>query len=108
MNATWSYDTAFSRHDGLVTSAEQEQLRQSRVAIIGMGGVGGVHLITLARLGVGKFTIADPDRYELANMNRQYGARVDTLGRAKVEVMAEEVRRINPDVDIKTFGDAIN
>ncbi len=39
-----------------------------------MGGVGGVHLMTLARLGIGKFTIADPDTFELANFNRQYGA----------------------------------
>lgn len=107
MNTSWSYETAFSRHDGLLTALEQDRLRQSRVAIIGMGGVGGIHLITLARLGIGKFTIADPDRYELANMNRQYGARVDTLGRPKAEVMTEEVRRINPEVDLRVFGEGI-
>jgi molybdopterin/thiamine biosynthesis adenylyltransferase len=107
MNAAWSYEVAFSRHDGLLTAREQERLRLSRVAIIGMGGVGGVHLITLARLGIGKFTIGDPDRFEAANINRQYGARVDTLGRPKVDVMAEEVRRINPEVEVKTFGEAI-
>ena len=54
----WSYEEAFSRNLGIFTKEEQETLRNSRVAIIGMGGVGGVHLMTLTRLGIGKFTIA--------------------------------------------------
>lgn len=103
----WDYLEAFSRHDGLLSPAEQERLRSSHVAIVGMGGVGGIHLATLARLGIGRFTIADPDRFELVNMNRQYGARIDTLGRRKVDVMADEARRINPDVEIRTFPEAI-
>lgn len=103
----WNYFEAFSRHDGLLTRAEQERLRTSRVAIVGMGGVGGVHLITLARLGIGRFTIADPDRFELANMNRQYGARVDTLGQFKAEVMAAEVRRINPEAEIRVMREPV-
>ena len=106
--APFDYKEAFSRNIGLFTPEEQDTLRRSHVAIAGMGGVGGVHLITLARTGVGNFTIADPDRFELANMNRQYGARVDTLGRPKVEVMAEEVRRINPEATIHTMNEAIN
>ena len=74
----FDYHEAFSRNIGLVTLEEQERLRRSHVAIAGMGGMGGVHLITLARAGIGSFAIADPDCFELANMNRQYGARVDT------------------------------
>ncbi|MBX3437165.1 MAG: ThiF family adenylyltransferase [Planctomycetaceae bacterium] len=101
---SFSYDEAFSRHDGLLTREEQEKLRHSRVAIIGMGGVGGVHLITLARLGIGKFTIADPDSFELANFNRQYGANMRTVGRPKVDVMAEEALAINPEIDIRKIG----
>lgn len=103
----WNYDEAFSRNIGLLTCEEQDRLRRSRVAIAGMGGVGGVHLITLARTGIGNFTIADPDCFELANMNRQYGARVDTVGRPKAEVMAEEVRRINPEADVRVFNEPI-
>lgn len=106
-NRRWNYFEAFSRHDGLLTQTEQERLRTSRVAIVGMGGVGGIHLVTLARLGIGRFTIADPDRFELANMNRQYGSRVDTLGRLKAEVMADEVRKINPEADVRIFSEAI-
>jgi molybdopterin/thiamine biosynthesis adenylyltransferase len=82
-------------------------LRNCRVAIIGMGGVGGVHLITLTRLGIGKFTIADPDTYELANFNRQYGANTRTLGRPKVEVMAEAALAINPELDIRVLQEPI-
>ena len=51
-NATFSYDDAFARNIGWVTVAEQAALRGKRVAIAGMGGVGGVHLLTLARLGI--------------------------------------------------------
>lgn len=97
---SWDYDRAFCRNLGLVNEHEQQRLRNAHVAIVGMGGVGGVHLMTLARLGIGRFTIADLDTFELANMNRQYGAKTDTLGRPKVEVMAEEVRRVNPEVEL--------
>src|SRR5436190_7249977 len=78
--ARWSYEEAFRRNRGLCTDNEQHILRNSRVAIAGMGGVGGVHLVTLARLGVGKFTIADPDSFDVVNFNRQYGATMSNLG----------------------------
>jgi molybdopterin/thiamine biosynthesis adenylyltransferase len=100
----WSYDEAFSRHRGLISPAEQQRLRGSRVAVLGMGGVGGIHLVTLARLGIGAFHIADPDRFDVANFNRQYGATVPTLGRNKAEVMAEAARSINPEVDLRVFA----
>ena len=99
-HAAFSYQEAFARHLGLVNPEEQDRLRSSRVAIAGMGGVGGIHLITLARLGIGSFHIADPDDFELANFNRQYGATVRSLGRGKAEVMAEEARAINPELQI--------
>ena len=105
--AAFSYDEAFSRNLGLVSEEEQQRLRNARVAIVGMGGVGGVHLATLARLGVGKFSIADLDDFEFANMNRQYGARVDTIGRPKVDVMAEEVLRINPEAELRVFREGV-
>ncbi|HSG22550.1 MAG TPA: ThiF family adenylyltransferase, partial [Azonexus sp.] len=71
MMTTFNYDEAFSRNIGWVTEAEQQRLRQSRVAIGGLGGVGGVHLLTLARLGIGRFTIADFDVFDVVNFNRQ-------------------------------------
>lgn len=96
----WVYREAFGRNIGLVSVEEQEILRRSHVAIAGMGGAGGIHLVTLTRLGVGNFTIADPDTYGVANTNRQYGAKSSTVGRNKAEVMAEIAKDINPEVNI--------
>ena len=61
MAAIFDYGIAFSRDIGWDTDAEQQQLSNKRIAIAGMGGVGGFHLLTLARLGVGRFYIADLD-----------------------------------------------
>ena len=102
------YEEAFSRNIGWVTEAEQAALRGKRIAIAGAGGVGGVHLLTLARLGVGAFTIADMDRFDLVNFNRQAGAMMSTLDRPKVEVMAEMARDINPELDIRIFPGGVN
>jgi molybdopterin/thiamine biosynthesis adenylyltransferase len=99
----FDYATAFSRNIGWLTEEEQQRLRHKRIAIAGMGGVGGVHLTTLARLGISRFNIADLDTFELANFNRQAGAFVSTLGRAKVETLADMARDINPECDIQVF-----
>ena len=60
----FDYEEALSRNLGWVTEAEQALLRGKRVAIAGMGGVGGSHLLTLTRLGIGAFNLADFDRFE--------------------------------------------
>jgi molybdopterin/thiamine biosynthesis adenylyltransferase len=104
----FDYATAFDRNIGWLTGDEQESLRHKRVAIAGMGGVGGYHLTTLARLGVGKFHIADLDTFELANFNRQYGAFMSTLGQPKVDVLADMALDINPDCEIETFPTGVN
>jgi molybdopterin/thiamine biosynthesis adenylyltransferase len=75
--------------------------------VVGLGGVGGVDLVALARLGVGKFTIADPDIFEIRNTNRQYGATVSAQGRNKADVMCEIVRDINPEAEIRVFREPI-
>lgn len=99
----FDYRVAFSRNIGWLSAQEQEQLRGARVAIAGLGGVGGVHLLTLARLGIGAFNISDFDRFELQNFNRQAGATVSNLGQAKVDTMAAMASDINPEVDLKLF-----
>lgn len=103
----FDYNKAFSRNIGWVTEAEQARLRNTRVAIGGLGGVGGVHLLTLARLGVGKFSIADFDVFDIVNFNRQVGALTSTIGRPKLEVLAEMVRDINPEVELNLFPGGI-
>jgi tRNA A37 threonylcarbamoyladenosine dehydratase len=98
---------AFSRNIGLLTLAEQEKLASTKVAIAGLGGVGGVHLITLLRTGIASFNISDMDKYELANMNRQYGAKTSNLNQPKVEVMLKEAHEVNPYAEINTFPKGI-
>ena len=105
---SFDYAAAFSRNIGWLTEAEQQSVRSKRIAIAGMGGVGGFHLLTLARLGVEKFNIADLDTFELANFNRQAGAVVSTLDRPKVEVLADMVRDINPAADVRPFPAGVN
>ena len=103
----FDYEMAFSRNIGWVTEAEQERLRNARVAIGGLGGVGGVHLLTLARMGIGRFTIADFDVFDIVNFNRQVGALVSTLGRPKIEALAEMAKDVNPEIELRTFSDGI-
>ena len=107
-SSPFSYEQAFSRNVGWVTAAEQATLRRKRVAVGGLGGVGGSHLLTLARLGIGAFHIADFDTFELANFNRQAGALASTLGHAKTEVLARMAKDINPELDIRIFGDGLS
>ncbi len=97
----------FSRNIGLLSHAEQELLLKSRVAIAGAGGVGGVHALTLARLGVGKFSIADGDSFDRANISRQFGASRRTFGKNKAEVLAEMIREINPDAEVRCLTEAV-
>ncbi len=101
------YDEAFSRNIGWLTRQEQDQLRHKRVAIAGLGGVGGVHLLTLCRLGIGKFHLADFDTFDLANFNRQAGATVSALSIPKLEVMIQQARDINPELEIKGFAEGV-
>lgn len=108
MPHSFTYHEAFSRNIGWVTGAEQSALRDKRVAIAGMGGVGGLHLLTLVRLGIASFHIADFDTFELANFNRQAGAAVSTIGRPKASVMAEMALDINPEASIRTFPEGAN
>jgi hypothetical protein len=103
----FDYDRAFSRNIGWVTEAEQARLAQCRVAIGGLGGVGGIHLLTLARLGIGRFSIADFDVFDIVNFNRQVGATMSSLGRSKLEVLSEMVTDINPDIDLVKFPHGI-
>ena len=104
----FSYDAAFDRNIGWVTEWEQQALRAKRVAIAGMGGVGGVHMLTLARFGVGAFSVADFDRFDIVNFNRQIGANVATIGRPKAEVLDEMAHAINPELHVRRFDHGID
>lgn len=103
----FDYAQAFSRNIGWVTEMEQQKLRRARVAIAGAGGVGGAHLLTLARLGIGKFHIADFDTFEIHNFNRQSGAFMSTIDQEKVRVMEKMALDINPELEISSFDQGV-
>lgn len=104
----FTYDRAFARNIGWVTEAEQRRLRSCRVAIAGLGGVGGSHVLTLARLGVGRFHVADFDSFAVENINRQAGATISTLGAPKAEVLARMARDINPEIELRVFAEGVS
>jgi molybdopterin-synthase adenylyltransferase len=108
MAGAFDYDTAFSRNLGWVTRDEQQTLRGKRVAIAGLGGVGGLHLLTLARLGIGRFHLAEFDRFDLANFNRQVGASITSLDRPKLDVMLALARDINPELDVLALDGGVD
>ena len=99
----FDYETAFDRNIGWVTREELALLRGKRIAIAGLGGVGGSHLLTLTRLGIGAFNLAELDTFELANFNRQAGATLRSLGRPKLDVLAELALDVNPELQLRRF-----
>jgi molybdopterin-synthase adenylyltransferase len=101
--SSFVYDDAFSRNLGWVTEEEQQQLRHKRIAVAGLGGVGGSHLLTLTRLGIGRFNIADFDRFAIANFNRQAGAMMSTIDQPKIDALAKMALDINPELQIERF-----
>src|SRR5258707_10751559 len=103
----FSYADAFDRNLGWFTDREQQSLKDKTIAIAGMGGVGGIHLLTLVRLGFSKFRIADMDTFDVANFNRQVGAMMSTLDQPKVEVLARMAKDINPEAQIEEFPEGV-
>lgn len=85
----------FFRNQGAIDAGEQQQLIRSTVAVCGCGGLGGLVIENLARIGVGRLRIADPDFFSVSNLNRQLGATRKTLGKNKAEAMAARIREIS-------------
>ena len=94
----------FSRTELLLGSEAMEKLRNSRVAVFGIGGVGGYAVEALARSGVGTLDLIDNDTVSLTNLNRQIIALHSTIGRYKVDVAAERIHDICPDTKVNTYN----
>ncbi len=93
----------FARTQLLLGPEAMEKLAHSRVAVFGVGGVGGYVCEALARSGVGAFDLIDDDKVCLTNINRQIIATRKTIGKYKVEVMRERILDINPSADIRVY-----
>lgn len=97
----------FSRNYGFWSEDEQRALMSARVAIAGVGGDGFQLGLKLARMGVAKFSIADPEVFELENINRVEGATVSSCEQRKAEVFRERVLDINPEAEVSVFCDGV-
>lgn len=93
----------FERTEMLLGKPAMDILRKSRVAVFGIGGVGGYVCEALVRSGVGAFDLIDKDKISISNLNRQIIATRKTIGREKTEVMKERMLDINPSADIRTY-----
>lgn len=93
--------TQFSRTELLFGKEAMEKLAHSRVAVFGIGGVGGYVCEALVRSGVGAFDLIDDDKVCLTNLNRQIIATRSTIGKYKTDVMMERMKDINPDVEVQ-------
>ena len=92
----------FSRTELLLGKEAMELLKEARVAVFGIGGVGGYVVEALARSGVGAFDLIDDDKVCLTNLNRQIIATRKTVGRYKTDVMKERILDINPEAQVET------
>ena len=92
----------FSRTELLLGKEAMQKLQNARVAVFGVGGVGGYAVEALARSGVGAIDLIDDDKVCLTNLNRQIIATRKTVGKYKVDVMKERILEINPDVVVHT------
>lgn len=97
-----SYRQMVDRNIGLLSVAEQQHLRESKVCVLGLGGLGGTVLEVLVRCGIGAFSVVDKDTFEASNLNRQLLAVNETLGQKKIDVAVERARAINPQVVVET------
>lgn len=93
-------ESRFARTELVLGRQNLLNLAKVKVAVVGLGGVGGYVAESLARSGVGALTLIDHDLVSITNLNRQIIALDSTLGRAKVEVMAERIREINPECEV--------
>lgn len=95
----------FSREIGLIGEENFLKLKNSTVAVIGVGGVGGYVVEALARAGIGKLILVDGDTIELSNINRQLIAILDNIGEYKVNEWAKRIKSINPECEVKTYAE---
>ncbi|WP_405293522.1 ThiF family adenylyltransferase [Methanobrevibacter sp.] len=96
-------DEKFSRTEMLVGNDGMEKLKNSKVAVFGLGGVGSFVCEGLARSGIGNFILIDYDRIDESNINRQLIATTDTLGEYKIDLMKDRILKINPDANVEVY-----
>ena len=98
----------FSRLEKIITKEKLDILKQKKVLVLGVGGVGGYVVESLARSGIGTLILVDFDKIDETNINRQIIALDSTIGKLKVDVLKDRVKDINPECNVITISDFIN
>jgi Dinucleotide-utilizing enzymes involved in molybdopterin and thiamine biosynthesis family 2 len=98
----------YKKNFNMLSEAEQLKLRQSKVCVVGCGGLGGYIIEMLARLGIGNLTVIDGDRFDLSNLNRQLNANEDNIGLSKALEAQKRVNHINSEVNVRAIAGFIN
>jgi len=101
-------DSRFSRNLGFMSEAEQQRLIDSTVSIAGAGGGGGMLAVQLARMGIGEIRLADPETFDVENINRQACATMDSIGENKAEAVSKYLNSINPEINLKVYPEGVS
>ena len=103
-----TYWEIIDRQRGILNKKEQFKLKNSKITVIGCGGIGGAVIEMLARMGVLHLKIVDKDKFDVSNINRQLMSSMERVGQAKTEVTKEIIETINPFVEVETFKTELN
>lgn len=98
----------FSRNLGIMSEEDVEKLHNTTIAIAGCGCIGGFSAELLARMGIGKLVLADPDTFDVSNINRQCAATHKTVGQKKADALKAHLLTINPEMEIECYLDGVN
>ena len=102
-----AYWEIVSRQMGVVTRSEQERLRDSKITVIGCGGIGGATTEMLVRMGIGNLRIIDKDSFDVSNINRQLMSSFYSVGKSKVNTTYETLKSINPFTNIEAIEEEV-
>jgi len=102
------YEKLWFRSSMIFTDEEKEKIVSVKIAVIGVGGTGGIASEQLVRGGVKNLTLVDPDVFEMTNINRQHFCTISTIGQKKVEAGKKRLLDVNPFCNIKTYPEGIN
>ncbi len=102
------YNNMISRQVEIISTKEQEKLKNTPIIVIGCGGLGGTIIEQLVRSGFEELTIIDQDVFDETNLNRQIRSNLDTINETKVEVTKNAMKKINPNVNIQAHNISIN
>ena len=103
-----TYWEIINRQKEILNKKEQLKLKNSKITVIGCGGIGGAVIEMLARMGVNHLKIVDKDKFDVSNINRQLMSSMDRVGQSKTEVTKEIISSINPFVEIEAFNTELN